>query len=244
MSSSVEVKIYKNPKKVIAAFIDDLVSVMRKSSQLSFNVALSGGKTPNLFFETLAEKYADKIPWEKIHFWWGDERCVPVENKESNYGIAFKKLLSKFQIPEENIHRIRGEANPDEEADRYSREIDDHLNMRGDWPVFDLIILGLGNDGHTASIFPDELEQWMDYHRNCGVATHPITGQKRITLTGKVLNNSNRIYFLVTGKKKAMRISEIMNDEEAAKLLPAYYIQPNNGELVWYLDEEAASLIT
>ena len=114
--------------------------------------------------------------------------------------------------------------------------------MRGNWAVFDLIILGLGNDGHTASIFPYQLELF-EHKKNCAVSKHPITGQKRITLTGIPLNNANRVFFLVTGKNKALRISEIMNDDEAAKLLPAYYIEPKNGELIWYIDEDAAELI-
>jgi 6-phosphogluconolactonase len=116
------------------------------------------------------------------------------------------------------------------------------LNYRGENPVFDLVLLGLGEDGHTASIFPDELELFED-ERVCAVATHPLSGQKRITITGRVLNNANRVFFLVTGSNKSQRISEIMNDDEAAKLLPAYYISPKNGELIWFLDEPAAQKI-
>jgi len=152
-------------------------------------------------------------------------------------------LISKISIPKENIHRIRGEANPEEEAIRYSKEMEDTLNSRGKDPVFDIIILGLGEDGHTASIFPDQLELFED-ENCCAVASHPLTRQKRITITGNVLNNANQIFFLVTGENKAMRVSEIMNDNEAAKLLPAYYISPTNGELIWFLDEEAASKIS
>ncbi len=147
-----------------------------------------------------------------------------------------------MQFPKENIHRIKGENNPEEEAIRYAGEIKENLNFRGDNPVFDLVILGLGEDGHTASIFPDELELFED-ERICAVATHPLSGQKRITITGKVLNNANRVFFLVTGASKSLRISEIMNDDEAAKLLPAYYISPTNGELIWFIDEAAAQKI-
>jgi len=243
MDSSVEVKIYKNPKKVVKALAKELIKILQKTNQPRFDLALSGGKTPGLFFETLVTNYSDSLPWEKIHLWWGDERCVPPGDNASNYKLAYEKLISRVPIPEENIHRLKGEEHPEKEAERYSSEIDNLLNMRGDWPVFDLIILGLGNDGHTASIFPGQIELF-ETDANCAVTSHPLTGQKRITITGKVLNNSNRIFFLVTGKKKALRISEIMNDDEAAKLLPAYYIQPENGDLVWYLDENAASLIT
>ncbi|MBT6998238.1 MAG: 6-phosphogluconolactonase, partial [Prolixibacteraceae bacterium] len=125
----------------------------------------------------------------------------------------------------------------------YKFEIEKNINCRGEDPVFDLLILGLGEDGHTASIFPDQLELFED-ERICAVTQHPITKDKRITLTGRVLNNSNRTFFVVTGENKSMRISEIMNDNEAAKLLPAYYIEPKNGDLIWFLDDSAASKIT
>ena len=151
-------------------------------------------------------------------------------------------LLSKISIPKENIHRIRGEENPEKEANRYADEINGQLNHRGENPVFDLLILGIGDDGHTASIFPDEIELFEN-SKTCAVTQHPVTGQNRITITGRVLNNATRIFFLVTGENKSTRISEIMNDSEAAKLLPAYYISPKNGELIWFLDEAAASKI-
>jgi len=132
---------------------------------------------------------------------------------------------------------------PKKEVIRYTHEIENNLNYRGENPVFDLVILGLGEDGHTASIFPDQIELFEDKNI-CAASKHPITGQNRITLTGRVLNNASRVFFLVTGEKKAQRISEIMNDDEAAKLLPAYYISPKNGELTWFIDEAAASKIS
>jgi 6-phosphogluconolactonase len=243
MEASVEVKIFKTPRKVVKAMAKGLIKITNATSQSRFDIALSGGKTPELFFEVLASKYPEGLPWDKIHFWWGDERCVPADSKESNYKLANDCLISKVPVPPENVHRIKGEEDPEKEAVVYGDEIDSQLNMRGEWPVFDLIILGLGNDGHTASIFPDQIELF-ETDANCAVSEHPITGQKRITLTGSVINNANRVFFLVTGKSKAMRISEIMNDEEAAKLLPAYYIHPENGELTWFIDEEAATLIS
>ena len=243
MSSSIEVKIYQSPKKVVKALSKEIFSIARETNHHRFDIALSGGKTPIKLFERLVKKYAETMPWNKMHFWWGDERCVSPDSPESNYKQAYDALLSKVPVPEENIHRIHGEADPDEEADRYSQLIDSQLNMRGEWPVFDLIILGLGDDGHTASIFPYQ-DELFEYQRNCAVSEHPITCQKRITLTGIPLNNANRVFFLVTGKSKAMRISEIMNDDDAAKLLPAYYVEPKNGELIWYIDEDAAELIT
>ncbi|WP_340110809.1 6-phosphogluconolactonase [Maribellus mangrovi] len=243
MEHSTEVKIYKTPKKVYKGIAKSIIKLARESNQKVFDIALSGGNSPKGLFKKISKKYKDEIPWERIHLWWGDERCVGPDSDESNYKMTVDYLLSNIDIPEGNIHRIRGEEDPEKEALRYSKELEETLNSRGKDPVFDLIILGLGDDGHTASIFPDQIELF-EYPENCAVAEHPLTGQKRITLTGNVLNNANRIYFLVTGANKAMRISEIMNDSEAAKLLPAYYIAPKNGDLIWFLDDEAASLIS
>lgn len=242
MTTETEVKIFEGPKKVYKALAKEIFRLTHSSTQSHFHIVLSGGNSPKELFKKISKKYADSIPWDRIHFWWGDERCVSPENENSNYKMANDYLLSKISIPKENIHRIKGENIPDEEAINYSDEIEKHLIYRGENPVFDLIILGLGEDGHTASIFPDQIELFEE-KRICVVTEHPITGQKRITITGRVLNNASRIFFLVTGANKAQRISEIMNDDDAAKLLPAYYISPKNGNLIWFIDEAAASKI-
>lgn len=243
MSISTEVKISSKPKKVYKSVAKEIFKLMQNSSQPRFDIVLSGGNTPKKLYQLLAEKYADSLPWNNIHFWWGDERCVPPENDNSNYKLANDYLFSKVSVPKENIHRIRGESAPEEESVRYSYEMQENLNYRGENPVFDLVLLGLGEDGHTASIFPDQLELFEE-KSICKVTSHPLTGRPRITLTGRVLNNANRVFFIVTGDNKSMRISEIMNNEEAAKLLPAYYIESKNGTLIWFLDEAAASKIS
>ncbi|HCE57357.1 MAG TPA: 6-phosphogluconolactonase [Prolixibacteraceae bacterium] len=242
MSEATEVRIFSNPKKTVKAMAKEIFRLTKSSVQESIHILLSGGKTPALLFQKLSSKYAAEIEWDRIHFWWGDERCVSPDDDQSNFKSANDLLLSQISIPKQNIHRIKGENNPEEEALRYAKEIKLNLNFRGDSPVFDLVILGLGDDGHTASIFPDELELFED-ERICAVTRHPLSGQLRITITGKVLNNANRVFFLVTGESKAQRIAEIMNDDEAAKLLPAYYISPKNGELIWFIDEAAAAKI-
>ena len=242
MTSITEVKIFATQDEVFEAVAKEILHLTQNSKQLRFHVALSGGSTPKGLFKKLSEEYSDSIPWNRIHFWWGDERCVSPNDDESNYKMTYDNLFSNISIPKENIHRIKGEDNPEKEANRYSDEIDGQLNHRGENPVFDLLILGIGDDGHTASIFPDELELFEN-EKTCAVTQHPITKQNRITITGRVLNNATRIFFLVTGENKSTRISEIMNDSEAAKLLPAYYISPKNGELIWLLDEAAASKI-
>ncbi|WP_319499421.1 6-phosphogluconolactonase [uncultured Draconibacterium sp.] len=242
METFTEVKIYSKPKDVYKAIAKAIIKMVQNSNQEVFDIALSGGNSPKGLFKKISKKYADRIPWERIHLWWGDERCVPPTDEQSNYKMTVDYLLSNITIPEENIHRVKGEDDPEQEALRYSQEMEQSLNSRGKDPVFDLIILGLGDDGHTASIFPDQLELFED-EQSCAVAVHPLTGQKRITITGNVLNNANQIFFLVTGSNKALRVAEIMNDNDAAQLLPAYYISPTNGTLTWFLDEEAAAQI-
>jgi len=242
MAGTTEVKIFPNSKQVVKALAKEIFTLTNSTTQERFNILLSGGNTPSELFRKLSKKYNETIDWERIHFWWGDERCVSPENESSNYKQAYDFLISKILIPVENVHRIKGENNPEEEAIRYAQEIKENINYRGENPVFDLVLLGLGEDGHTASIFPDEIEMFEN-ERVCAVTKHPLTGQKRITITGKVLNNANSVFFLVTGANKAQRIAEIMNDDEAAKLLPAYYISPTNGELIWYIDEAAAHKI-
>jgi len=242
MAISTEVKIYSRQKEVVKALAKEIYKLTKSSTQKRFDILLSGGNTPIKLFKKIAKKYAETIEWERIHFWWGDERCVLPVSDDSNFKQANDSLISKIVIPSSNIHRIKGENDPEEEAVRYANEIKGNLNLRGENPVFDIVLLGLGDDGHTASIFPDELELFED-ERICAVSSHPLTGQKRITITGRVLNNANRVFFLVTGENKSQRVSEIMNDDEAAKLLPAYYISPTNGELIWFIDEAAAQKI-
>jgi 6-phosphogluconolactonase len=242
MEKNIEVKITGSPKKVAKRATKYILSLLQNSGNLRFDIALSGGSTPKLLFERLAEKLGDKPDWNRIHLWWGDERCVPMVSSESNFRMTEEALISKVPIPKENIHRIRGEANPETEALRYGEEIKNSLNILHNWPVFDLILLGLGEDGHIASIFPDQIAL-LKSDEICDVAIHPDTGQKRITLTGNVINNANEIFFLVTGKSKAVRVAEIMNNEPSAKKLPAYYIIPSHGKLTWFIDEDAAANI-
>jgi len=240
--ATTEVRIFESVENVYDAIAGEILKTTQESKQEIFDIALSGGNSPKGLFKHISKKYTKTIPWKRIHLWWGDERCVPPDDEQSNYKMTLDLLLSKIDIPEKNVHRIKGEEDPEKEAVRYSAEMEETLNSRGKDPVFDIILLGLGDDGHTASIFPDQLELF-EYKDSCAVTQHPLSGQKRITITGNVLNNANQIFFLVTGQNKSLRVGEIMNDNEAAKLLPAYYISPKNGEVIWFLDEKAGSKI-
>jgi 6-phosphogluconolactonase len=183
----------------------------------------------------LAEKYSLIVPWQKIHFWWGDERMVSPDDPESNFVVANKYLFSRIGLPNSHIHRMKGEENPDKEAHRYSLEIKSLVPMMNGWPVFDLILLGMGDDGHTASIFPNQMEL-LESDQITEVAFHPITGQKRITLTGKVLNNAKKVAFLISGESKAQIFDDIIHKSKEALCYPASYIHPN-GELHWFCDK-------
>ena len=230
-----DLKIFKDPKSTAEAFGDYLVKLVDESS--SFHCALSGGSTPKLLFKYLAERYASSDIWEKLHLYWGDERCVPPDDEESNYKMTNDLLLSKVPIPAANIHRVRGEDDPADEAKRYGNELM-QMDQHNGLPFFDLIILGMGDDGHTASIFPHELEL-KDSQDICAVATHPTSGQHRVTLTGPVINAAKEVIFLVTGAGKKEKLSEILDQRGGWKSYPASYIKPLSNQLSWFVDEAA-----
>jgi len=234
--------IFKTPEELAEEFAGQFMNWIENHSGIEFHLAISGGKTPDLLFDILAAKYANSILWQKVHFWWVDERMVSPDNPESNFGVAKKLLFSKIIIPEENIHRIKGEDHPELEAISYSIQIQEKLEMRNNWPAFDLILLGMGDDGHTASIFPDQINL-LNSKQICEVAVHPQSGQKRITLTGKVINHALMVCFLVTGSNKAERMAEIWTNPQKAQLLPAAGIHPVSENLEWYVDEAAAKYI-
>lgn len=225
----------KTPEDLAEAFAQQLVTWVNETEGDSFHLALSGGRTPSLLFSLLAEKYSHSFIWQKIHFWWGDERMVSQEDPESNYGVVDKLLFTKIEPTPNHIHRIRGEAEPNQEAIRYGSEIKSLVPEKNGWPVFDLIMLGLGDDGHTASIFPNQMEL-LESDKITGIALHPVSGQQRITLTGKVLNNAKKVAFLVTGESKATIFNDIIHQNENAAGYPTSHIHPVN-DLYWFVDE-------
>jgi 6-phosphogluconolactonase len=232
--------------KSIDELSEKIAGILQSGANASknyFTVALSGGSTPKAIFKYLAENYKDKILWNKIKFFWGDERCVPVNHPDSNHLMTKENLFDKIEISAENIFPIDGDNNPANEAVRYSSIIKEAVVMKDGFPKFDLILLGLGEDGHTASIFPNQIKL-LDSNNICEVAAHPVTGQKRITLTGEVINNADQIIFLVTGGNKAKMIDTIINKKNDFEKLPASFVKPKHGKLIWMLDEAAASLIT
>jgi 6-phosphogluconolactonase len=230
------IKIYPSIKELAEDFAKEIILKIDDASsiEIPFNIMLSGGNTPKMLFEQLAKLSSAVKSWKHVHFYWGDERCVPPDDPESNFGMAKQELLNKIQISEANIHRIFGENDPESEARRYATEI-------SNIPFFDLIMLGMGDDGHTVSIFPNNPDL-MHSSKLCEVAAHPKTGQKRITITGKVINAAKFVAFLITGKNKAGIIAEIFTKTGAYQTYPASFVHPEKGELMWLLDNEAASI--
>ena len=233
---SPEVKVFTDPAEVAVAFAGYLSELVASLPEI--HIALSGGSTPKILFDELAGNYTQRIDWSKIHLYWGDERCVPPSHPDSNYGMTERHLISRVPIPKENIHRILGEENPEMEASRYSVLLEENLNLVGTWPVLDLVILGMGADGHTASIFPNQMHL-INSDQICEVAKHPESGQPRITLTGGVINQAARVAFLVTGSEKAPKIQQILTHSGSWEDYPAGRVDPA-GELSWYLDRGAA----
>jgi 6-phosphogluconolactonase len=206
-----------------------------------FFIAVSGGSTPKKLFALLGTLYRNEIQWKHVHFFWVDERCVPKEHAENNYKTAYDALISKVSIPEKNIHRIRGENDPDHEALRYEGELKNSFG-KSVFPFFDLIILGMGEDGHTASLFPG-LES-IDETKRLAIPVYvERLRSQRITLTLHVLNNAKQVLFLVSGSSKAHVIADILKNTARKTMYPAGLVNPVNGDVTWLVDEEAAMLL-
>lgn len=233
-----KIQISESIEELSEQFAQLLIEKVNNSKD-DFNIALSGGSTPKNIFKYLAAQHHNTIRWHKVKFFWGDERCVPPNDSESNYKMAYETLLSRLKIPDSNIFRIKGENDTQNEAKEYSELVVKQLSQINNIPKFDLIMLGLGEDGHIASIFPNQKEL-LQSEKIYAAAVHPDTGQKRITLTGRVINNALTTVFIVTGNNKAKVVDEIINQKKNYKYYPASSIKSQSGELYWLLDNSAA----
>jgi 6-phosphogluconolactonase len=206
-----------------------------------FTVAVSGGSTPRGLYELLgSEPLRNRADWSRVHFFWIDERCVPINDERSNFKLVFNMLLSKSPVPRINIHRIKGEKGPERGAVEYEKEIKTFFGTSG-VPVFDLILLGMGKDGHTASLFPGS--EALTKTEKLVVPVFMDQPQiHRITMTLPVLNNAVQILFLVAGKAKASTLKMVLTDKERKKQYPAGLVRPVHGTILWLIDQEAAGL--
>ncbi|MBL8018007.1 MAG: 6-phosphogluconolactonase [Ignavibacteria bacterium] len=221
-------------------FVEEVRTLLKEKKFIT--VALSGGNTPLKIFEALAGKFINSVEWNRIHFYWVDERCVPINSGESNYGNAWRVLFEKTGISSEQLHPIYGETDPEDEIHRYEDAILKYVQLKDGIPCFDMILLGLGEDGHTASIFPDRLDLFATQDITAHTK-HPETGQNRITITGNVINNAARIYFIVSGDKKSAIVKSIIEETPESELLPAAKVHPKEGTVTWFLDSEAGKYL-
>jgi len=212
-----------------------------------FTLVLSGGSTPKGLYKKLTEpECSDKLNWNSIHIFWGDERCVPPDHPESNYRMALESFIDHVPLPPRNVHRIQGETQPQEAAIAYEKKLKTfffpgHVEPPG-VPGFDLILLGMGDDGHTVSLFPKaaalhEQSRW--------VVAHHVEKLRswRVTLTPRVINAAHDVLFLVSGRDKARCLKKVLQGPYRPDELPAQVIRPASGRLMWMLDVEAAHLL-
>ena len=236
-----EIRTFKDVEELGHAAADVFVQQASEAirQRRRFLVALNGGSTPNRLFELLATEFHDRVDWDKVHIFWGDERCVPPDDPGSSYGQARGILLSRVPIPDANIHRIPGELGPVRAAHEYALALKQFASPPLDWPRFDLVYLGMGEDGHTASLFPGSPVEVSE-------PTLPVTAQyqdrpaNRVSLTPIVFNSAHMVTFMVTGEKKADTLAEVLSGGYNPAQYPVQRINPKDGRLIWLVDEAAA----
>ena len=221
------------------ALIFRIVGLMRENPDKIYNIAFSGGGTPAMLYELWANEYSAITPWERIRVFFVDERCVPPTNSESNYKLIDDLLLSKVPIPREQIYRTNGEIPPAEEAKIYSQTVRHVLLSKYGCPQFDIVLLGVGGDGHTSSIFPGQ-ENLLISSDVYAESVNTSNGQQRVALTGIPILMSKHIFFLVMGKNKAEIMKDILVEDCE---LPAAFVAQKGGDVEFYLDDAAAALV-
>jgi len=239
MKSNTSVKTYPYPDDLSEAVKTFFIEIANDAIQQRghFLVALSGGGTPMLLYEKLAR---EKMEWPRMHFFWGDERCVPVDDPGNNYGQAKKVWFDKISMT--NIHRINSDLQPVKAAAAYANTLKEFSEPSHDWPRFDLVLLGMGDDGHTASLFPGSPVD-VDSPTLAVVADYQDRPANRVTLTQNVINDARNIFFLVVGASKAEALTKVLGDTYIPSELPAQRINPQDGKIIWFVDEKAASLL-
>jgi 6-phosphogluconolactonase len=209
-----------------------------------FSLCLSGGSTPAATYELLATRFLLSVDWKEVHFYWGDERCVPPEDSASNYGMANRTMLSRLAPKPDQVHRIHGELPPEQAARSYEKDLYNLFALaEGDFPRFSLALMGLGDNSHTASLFPHTPS--IHETKRLAVAVEVDEPQRhRVSLTAPVFNNPATVLFLVSGEGKAQAVKNIIEGPHDPDQFPAQLISPTNGDLVWLLDKAAARLLS
>ena len=247
MSSSTEIRILTTPQELFEAAAEEVVRAAHEAvaQRGRLTIALSGGSTPKNLFNLLATNARTTLPWDRMFFFWGDERHVPPTDAESNYRMVEETMLSKIPVPSGNVFRIAAEnPNAATAAEAYEQTLRKFFQLGpGQVPIFDLILLGMGPDGHTASLFPGTaglqeksrlvIANWVDKLK-----------ANRITLTLPVLNAARCVAFLVSGTDKASVLRTVLEEDAPAEQYPSKLIRPVDGKLIWLIDRAAASQLT
>ncbi len=247
MSTATEIRVLTTPQEVFAAAAEEVVRDANEAikERGRFTIALSGGSTPKSLFNLLATNARTTLPWDHMYFFWGDERHVPPTDPDSNYKMADEAMLSKVPVPAGNIFRFKAE-NPDAAAiaDEYEKTLRKFFKVDApDVPRFDLILLGMGPDGHTASLFPGTaalqeksrlaVANWVEK-----LKTH------RLSLTLPVLNAARYVAFLVSGTDKAAMVRTVLEEDAPGDQYPSKLVKPTDGKLIWIIDRAAASALS
>jgi 6-phosphogluconolactonase len=236
-----QLHIYKNTDELSKALADWIVSYISETlkNKDAFTMVLSGGSTPKKLHEVLASTpYREQIDWEKLHFFWGDERVVPFEDDRNNAKMAYETLLSLVPVNPRHIHPMNTEIEPQLAADEYEKLLDQYFNNKTE--SFDLVLLGMGDDGHTLSLFPGS-EIMTESKAPVKFFYLKAQSMYRITLSAPIVNKAKAIVFLATGNNKAHTLKQVIKGEFNPQLYPSQLIKPVHGSLHWYIDELAAS---
>ncbi len=241
-SSTPDIKIFDDPEEVARAAATRIVEIADAATRTrgAFSIALAGGSTPKRVYQLLAsDAYRDRVAWAAVHIFFGDERSVPPDHADSNYRMANEAMLRHVPIPLPNVHRIDGVGDVAANAALYEDELRGYFGGETSWPHFDLVMLGMGDDGHTASLFPgttalNEQRAWVVSNWVEKFDTF------RITLTAPAINAAAHVLFMVTGAGKTERLPEVISGSHDPERLPSQLIRPSHGSLEWYVDRAAA----
>jgi 6-phosphogluconolactonase len=245
-----EVRILKDGAAIARLAADKFLDLAQAAVQQrgSFSVALAGGSTPKLLYSLLATDSALRaaLPWDKMHLFFGDERHVGPDDAQSNFKMASEAMLSKVPVKQEQVHRMKGEYPDAEKAAReYEQELHAHFKSKeGELPRFDLVLVGMGDEGHCLSLFPGTKALHSAAGRTVVSNWVGKLFTDRITITAPVANNGAHIIFTVTGKEKALALKGVLEGPHEPEQLPSQLIQPTNGTLLWLVDEAAGSMLS
>ena len=233
--------IFSDVNSLVQALSDQLLRLSQRPELV--HIALSGGSTPKAWFSYMAiSSYREQVNWKNIHFWWVDERCVPAQHDQSNYGEAERLFLSKVLVPKENLHPIAYHSDAQTMLEKYQAEMSLYFPNTPRAISFDWILLGAGEDGHTASLFPGAAD--YSFIDSALIAKHPDTQQQRISLSAHTIKQAKRMSYVITGEGKAEICKRVIDDAENNLSFPAAKIRSEQGVTDWFLDESAAALLS